>query len=35
MYVQLSDDPLVAGAMGFTGQASNFTWLNSLAIVEL
>ena len=34
-YILLSGDPLVGGAMGFTGQASNFTWFNTFIFVEL
>ncbi|KAG8220819.1 hypothetical protein J3R82DRAFT_2264 [Butyriboletus roseoflavus] len=35
MYTQLSADPLISGAMGYTGDSSNFLWFKTFLFVEV
>jgi len=34
-YVEFSGDPLISGAMGFTGTPAEFAWFKSFLLVEL
>lgn len=35
LYVNMSQDPLIGGAMGYFGSAENFVWFKSFLCLEM